>query len=855
MAEFESVFDFMRSLPKHLNHEELYLEQVRERRSLGKNPVDLISWELAGMSTLEKNILSGLNMPEKFTLKNMHREFPLTVGSLIKGGSAKGAGTLKYKDKVKKSYLSDHAIYLPSCPARVHSSSLPGMVMMRDQGIRNRIMSSCANFSPLTLNGLSMTMVSEKLSFPSDMRHMLMKAYLYLMDYNLSHVSCVTEREEGVLLVNTIPMIDADMMLSAIVEFDVAVDSFNLTPSEATMLGMMGDAYPCVKYAGSNIYNSLSMDADNLVIYSANEIEMLEGYDFGSPDDMYNVIVNLACKLDCLDEMRIVFKELRGLPGMLHRVCAATNRDCLTLRYPTSLNYKLALGEANSWCDYIDRPSNYYSTTKCLIADILISDAIECVAFNEMSKIGAFGVIGCPTNDSDSDPVLQSNMRDHGYKHDNPKVNEMLIEMSVVREATLIVSVQGVVKEWLSKRRDMCLNGYYDWCPQLNFEIPTMAFGDTPFSVTRGMKIEMGLTKSPDEAVGDSSRLNCLMWCIGMTRRLPKVGMNAIGQHDVDLFTMQEHEEFMFADGEYRLANVTYTIGCDVVGRRDRLEVTAMSLHRTQYRGTRTLAIIDYQGRTKILSTTNVLDFDSGGTLGIRVLNSNGDTVPREELEILTPGGAPLKNVSEKRPKPRPVKVGGRKPLVHINTELPRMLKEMGTTTTFDYAIEGGEAVVDHILPPVTDVGVAIGALKYYKIPTSGSGLLCGYRACAQDLVIHGFLEPANASDFMDNLVKESGMEDNVYMEVLARTINDLGMGLTVLVRNSGIPGWSEMSYGTGGNIHNVRLQLDGNHYSNILVDPNGPSEVEITNLSPITDTAVASARHAQFANFIALRG
>lgn len=851
MAQFKTIHEFLEG-PSHLNHEQLYLESLGRSQIKAKNAVDIVGFEMSTSSALEKNIWCGLLMEEKFTLHNMHAKMNLQISSLVKGGDERGAGSIKHTDKRNFTFLTQNETYLPPCRTQTLNSTVPGVVGVRDQLVRKQIIASCANMCPIATADVTMAVIGERLTFKTDMKYMMLKGYLYLHDYNLGVSSGLNSREEADVEISLHCNITPTQKLLAIASYDVVADSTNLTPQECQLFAMLSDEYPCVKYAGDNVYNSLRLESSNACLINDDKIEKMEGYDFGSPDEFYNTLLNLACKLDCLEDLRVVMKEMRGIPFFIDEVATRTGAKQLMSTYPKSMNFKLALGAINNWSDYIGRPSNYYSTTKCLVSDLLIGEAMKIGIINELHMIGCVSVVGNPTL-TKNDVLMQSNFRDYGYKHDNPKVNSLKMCLEQVRGCKLPLGFRGELKRLAMEYVDDMLHDKMVCTPQMNFEIPFMKGENTPWSVVRGCDVKGGLPNSPNDAIKQNASLLSLLWCMGKHKKTPKVGINLYGQSSVDFFTCDEYDMLAFASGVYRIANVKYTIGSEVKGRRDNLEVTAMSIHRTQYAGTRTLAVVDNNGLVKFHSTDNAFKYDAGETFGFPKEDS-GNSMDSDDLAILTPGGSKVQGLNKEtvrkirgigtnpknhqRPRMMDVKVGGAETMIKRANEV---FGKLDYTRAFDDTIpvpvrlKQGTTIMHQL--PLNKLVIGTGTIAIDTQNTSGQNLRCGFQAVAQDLYLHGLIQASEVDTVVRSLSGMTGVDNNVEVNVLARALNEQGMGLTVIATDDSMQGYAH-NYGCLESMHNVVLVHDSNHYENAVIVPGGMLELNITGSAGETSPA-----------------
>jgi len=312
MSQFKTVFDFLKDVPKHLNHEEIYLDKVRDsmvRRDA--NPIDLASWEISTFGMAESNILCGLVMPNKFTLSGMHKKLPVRVMSLAKQkDDPNSRSSLKHAQTYNRHFMGDKEIWFDSLKGMVRYPERPGVAIERDNQLKARIQSSMPNMSSHEMADIVVVKIGEALNMPTDMRHVFAKGYLLLMDYNLAtsskHDIRLIDNDFAITAMNNITSNERHTVLAVA---DLVVDVAEFTPSERALLALMCAEYPTVKYAGENVYTQIHMEKDDLILVSDGKVDVPAGFNFGSPDRMYFDMVNIACKMGCLHDMRVLSRR------------------------------------------------------------------------------------------------------------------------------------------------------------------------------------------------------------------------------------------------------------------------------------------------------------------------------------------------------------------------------------------------------------------------------------------------------------------------------------------------------------------------------------------------------------------
>ncbi|VFQ89890.1 unnamed protein product [Cuscuta campestris] len=105
----------------------------------------------------------------------------------------------------------------------------------------------------------------------------------------------------------------------------------------------MCNEYPSKRFGPANIYNNLSLAAaDDLVLLCDDRFHQGEDPGYGSPELMWNDIVNIALELKALDDLGHVVSSFRGVPGILRSVNRWSGEDSFPLEYP--LSFSISLG-------------------------------------------------------------------------------------------------------------------------------------------------------------------------------------------------------------------------------------------------------------------------------------------------------------------------------------------------------------------------------------------------------------------------------------------------------------------------------------------------------------------------------
>lgn len=839
MSNFKTVFDFLKDVPKNMNHEEIYLEKVRHA-NLHRDMTDIsmVEWESSVVCHAESNLLCGLAMDNKFTLSGMAEKLPLAAFSLAKQKDDPSASTTKkHKSSYCRKYTTDIQKVFSPARGRVMYPNRPGVSVDRDAVLKGRLQSAMPNLSAQQMGDIILLSVGEKINIPTDMRHVFAKGYLLMCDYNLAAASKHKTREFdpdwGVTAKHNVKSVER-MMLMAV--YDLVVDADIFTPSERTLLSLMCAEYPTVKYAGDNVYNSIQMEEDKIVWVSDRQVTVDKGYSFGSPDRMYNDMMEIANKMGCLEDMREAFRDMRGLPFIVDKVSEFSGRTVFPMKYPTSYCMRSALGERDCWYTQMTERSNYLSTTKALVAELLLGECFAYSAFAVSEELGAYGRVGCLTGDHVSDPVFNSNCRDYGLKHEDERVNALLQEWRGLKNAPMPIGFRGSLKKYvvnLAAALGQKTLNIKDFCiPPVAFEIPFSVCKNTAWGLVKGYNPKKQRWLDGDEELTNNAKGQAFKFMMGVRDKIPLVGYNSYGARLNEVSSLKETEFDAGGGGEYTIAGIDYYVNCEVTPRTDEMELTALGIHYTRYKGTRCTVVSDPMGEEYIAAEMTEMP-QQEQTMG-KVI-TDGEQAD-SGFQVMTPGGSKLDIRDRtgdllKRNKLSFASIAKDKSLK------VRPLKGFAHDTTgrkiVDIDAEGEAKYLHHkVTTPIRE-----GVFKMTRVPTSGEGLMCGVRAIGQDLVSHGLLAKYELDSFLKDQARDLGNTGMYGAEHLALQMNDMGMGLTVLVPDSrGGGGVVAHNYGTENATHNIVLYNNSGqhegvpHYENVLLS--GDQMMRVTEAS-----------------------
>lgn len=846
MAEnYLTVNDFMQNMKMAPTHDIFRMSQTQAKLLQDHNAIDMREIERESTGISEKNILTGLNIDNKFVMKGMNENLPLKIYSLAKqvvktGG---GEGSKKNIETKNFNYNCGMPIKLESEKGNAIQPDRPGIIVERDKQVRNKILSACPNMSPNQMENLVMIRVGEKLNCNTDMRHTFMKGYLMLQDYNLGMTAGVTERGmTPEIVVNEVRATTSMERLIAISHRKIVLDKSSFTSSERGLLTCMMSEYPLVQYADNNVYNGFDVDADDYTWVGEGDIDIDENFSFGSPDRMYFDMVNIACKLGCLGDMFEVFSAMRGLPFLLHEINKYEGVNKFKTHYPPSHCLRTALGLKNDWTDFVQHSSNYFSTSKALVADLILGECLKYAVFALGEELGAYGELGCPTKQALNDPVLGSNCRDWGLKHETEIVNTLLQEWRGIRGCKMPVGFEGGLKRcvtWVANgiRNDPNTLPTYI-TPQVGFEIPFSNCKHTAWGAVRGYEPMKTVQTKGKEQVKAKYYAQAFKFMMGVRKKVPMIGMNGVGTLQTDVMSVEEMDFDHGGEGTYAITNVNYSLAVNVTARTDEMEVSATSFHQTLYLGTRCTIINDERGvdiikkegkelptehQTIGKQTIKKSEFDNGNSAsGIPDLSKKysfgGSNLPKLPPKV-TPTetkGVALSNLLKVGRK-----IGKPNIKVHEPPESPNIDGKGHSLNNAKF-----EPPFNHLYSAECEP-VRKGKIYFQRQPTSGQGLECLLHAAGQDLALRGMLNEKELINFKEWCSTQLGGEGPYDALQGAKLWNEKGFGLTILSKLEG-GRWHAANYGTKDSVHNIRLALDRGHFENLI--PGGNEMFDIIN-------------------------
>lgn len=806
MTSAQSVFDFVKSLPKFMAHEDMYLDKLREAHMLKeKVPIDMLDYEAATIGWLEQNILSTLKYDYKFVQQDFCLSHKVRFDVLAKQNDVKNSlSNIKHDSELELKYTATHKKKLAPNESALCYPSGDSASPTLDAALVGMIRAACSNVNGMASNDMAMTGYTERVMVPTDMRHMLLKAYLYLQDFSLAVTSGYTKAKIGVVRSRQVIINESSQKLLALLNYKVIVDAENFEDDEIKLLNLISDAYPKIKYAGDNVYNSIMLKADNVAILTDKDYTMPFDLNFKSPTDMCVLLYNLAMKLGVLGQLREVIKGFRGAPCLMEDICEETGSEHFTLEFNRSVCYRGMLERLNDWKEDIRETSSYYGTSVCLVADALVTEGLKYNVLSLLEDLAALGPAGLPTGIPATDPIFQCLLRDHGLKHEADSINTLKGTWTVNRNSSLLFGTSGILKEYvtskLTKLMENKMDGAGMFFGPIGYLIPASNQLKSSWATLGGWR-PIDIIPVNDN-IKVSQHRAAFAHMMGMTTMVPIIGENALGTLFARPMVKYDYKLERLTGGTYTIAKMTISPIEELEGRIDDLELTIGSLIELKYQGTIGRIILTDQKTIELVENVNEIEVkETFGAKSDNAKKEDDDTDGENEyVEPITPGGG---KISKRHGIEKVVK---KSPFVVVN-KAPMLTKK-----------PDDKNIIVTSEPKTGELSIAVDKTK-------GDGT-CGIHAVVQDLISHNIIDAKSYDRVREELIATSAEKSWQSVDDLALLVNTWGMGLSALVRTD--KGWKCLNYGTNNKAHNVRIKLDGGHYENWKEDPNSKIKLKI---------------------------
>jgi len=640
MATYKSVFDYMQDASNKLNHEAMFRARLVGEGMSELKPEDLLPVELALLSTTERNLLSGVDMPAKFRIRNCHANgLTVTTTAVAKVRGAVGRSELSHGDDHTIDFVGHGETSLVAERCSVAYSPRTDALVARDRVITGRVAAACANMCEGESADLAVTLAAERITCTGDMRHMLTKMYLMLCDLVLAETShCMDWEYASDLQAIHSQNITGAALLAAIVRYDVVIDLDGFTDMERELVWLAAGTYPPVKFAGDNIYNSICMEADSVRLVSKGPLHAHLSMQW-DPESMYRAIIGLACKLGCLEDWWWVMKRMRGMPVLLRDIRLRTGDACVVYGVPLSSHHGRALGEALVQSVIPSRYPGYIATSISLVADAMLGHALVACASCVVEQLGGYGTLIFPGSGYSSQ-LYGSLLRDYGLGIMNPRLNALLLVWSQVTETDQPFNYRDGLTHYIHMLTGAMRSGTDGVWSQLLFDVAYMDFKDCSWGVTRGGDAYGGFDlRATDKARDAHIRTQAAkLWAMGVRKQRPELGANMEREGEVR-FGASEYSFLAGATGAIDVSWVTYTLKQEPGARRDYGEQEATALIAAAFKGGRCTVELK-EGVEWDVRYIGAPDADVGitetlGLTGVRELE-----IPAEDVIPVTYGGS-----------------------------------------------------------------------------------------------------------------------------------------------------------------------------------------------------------------------
>ncbi|APR73431.1 putative protease [Isaria javanica chrysovirus 1] len=589
MSEVKRVVDYMKGLPSASEHAHSYATEFTERAArTAVMVIDGAEEEKKSIPMGEKDIIGRLNCNAKFTKSGMVDNLNLGVGVSLGLN-----GRVRREKKVAVDFRGGGEWHLEPAYSRALYSAKESTVHLIDEEQRRLIMSQCPTLAGSDANGIAVLSVHERISIPHDMRHVMMKMYLILCDYNLATVSKSTEMEVADdLTYPTQAWISPLDRLAAISSHDIVVDVDSFTPEEAGLLALASAAYPSVWYCGDNMYTKCNMVADDLLLISSSEVQLDRSLSWGSPDRLYHTMWSVAAKLGAVQALLSSIEAMRGKCRLMANMLPHIEGNTISSMIPKSYSQVCALNSDSSNHMVTNMPG-YLATSMSLVSDILYGDCFEAVASCVAESLGAMGRLvssGTPRTSS----TINGLMRDYGLQHTSARENILLRNWEIMAGRPICWEFGVYLKEYLLGLATNIINGFDIQMPQLLTTVPSLMANNTAYGMCRGWRGPKHLLNSSKIEVAEASDQLCsIAWLVGDRSVRPPVFFNRSGKRPNHLGP-DEARLGAEGEGDLRLGDTQLWLVDSVGGRVDENEETSRVLFKTEFAGTRCAMVYDY---------------------------------------------------------------------------------------------------------------------------------------------------------------------------------------------------------------------------------------------------------------------
>lgn len=776
---------------------------------LAKGSVEVINGveeEKAMISKGEKEVIARLNCPIKFTRHNFNLEVKLGVGV-----NAEKKEFVRREKEVVLDFLGSRDWFLEPATANAMYSAKESTVHLLDAEQKRKIMAKCPTISGADAGDVYMMSVHERISIPTDLRHLMMKMYLILQDYNLGVTSKSTTVDHlPNIRYTTMANANGVDRLAAVSNHRIVIDGDNFTPSELGLIGLAGESYPSVWYGPDNMYTKCNMDEDDVIIISDGELDIDDSMVWGSPDRLYQMIWTIAAKLNAVPSLISAFENMRGKVKMVADIVKRTNGNRVNSMVPLSYCMENAFGNDASRYSITNSPG-FLSSSMSLVSDLLYGMTFEAAASCVGESLGAIGTLVSSKTPS-TNQVINGIMRDYGLQHSSSEDNVLLRNWDIMHGRPITWDFGPGLKEYLINIAETISNGSDIVLPQILHAIPSLTAINTAYGISRGWRgpknvLESNKLLRSDDADGLAS----FCWLMGEREVRPKVFFNKSSKKPIQLSHREYQLQSETREG-FGIGDVGFWIHDTLGGRVDENEETASALYRTEYAGTKCSIVFNYSEERWVMATKQ----DPPGRQSMK-----GEIPPAGQEAALEEKGEDPKVSginwgAGKRDRTNQI-FNNLKTLSRGNSIVvaakPRHYRigSRGVANVDPYVQDGNEETELIIKKPV-DVNEGE-EIKYSRIEVPGDGQ-CGIHAMVEDLKTHGLIasgDVGRTQTFFSGEMASKTFHDANEMAAVAQNI---GMNMDLYdTDNSRL-----IKYGTNKEGHTITIFKRGDHFETGIV-------------------------------------
>jgi hypothetical protein len=811
MSAYDRVADYLAGMADAPNHKmeftDNFIRRVREKEpelvtttgmSRGRTSrsieVDGVEMEKEALSAAERSLVKELSSQVKFTKNNFCDGFKLSILSRAKRNG--GHSDLEKVTTIDLNFRGSKKWFLTPALSDVRYSSRESTMQLMDVAQQRAIHSVCNTLSSTQGDALNMAATKERLALPIDMRHMFMKMYLMLMDYNLAATSKSTDMEiDGDMTYDHYPRITQEARATMIMTHRIVIDSEGFTPSELGLLAISAKEYPSVWYAGDNIYTNCCMDADDLAIISSQELDMDVSLAWGSPDRLLQTIWSVACKTESVGCLMSAITTMRGKCKAMSDMFKRVKANSIQSMVPLSTNLCRSLGAASD--KYLIKSTpGFISTSFSLITDLLYGMMYEASATCVVEELGGIGK-ALSSSTPTTNRTFNGLLRDHGLEHSDSMVNLLLLNWHSLNKRPITWSFGKYLKEYCVKLAEEMTNKIDIIMPQIMALMPFTHTPNTTWGLSRNWNGNGDiLANGKDGRKGNNNLLAAVAFIMGVRPLRPRVFRNTFSYEEL-VMSKDEYQLAAESSAGCQLKEVRFWLAEDVGGRVDENEKTTQALFKTEYAGTKcSLVYHTESSRWVIPSTPDYQRLTSTLSKGV---------VPKAEhapvVKPVTFGGALGRTTDafehlRSLGKHNKVMVDDKKRHIRVGSD--------GEASVTPYLMDGETQHTPLLYRPVS---LKEGSeIDYAEILPAGDQE-CSIYAAMEDLKAHGFVSGSEINKLTELL--DADKIDSLHDDaVLATIVNNLGFGLDI-VHNDGVI----ERYPRENSRHIVTLLKEGENY------------------------------------------